>query len=238
MVESGRPLPLAELSLMRKDGSRVSVYSSHVIVPVAGHTPELFCLDLDLTQRKQAEKALETANTELQAALIREKELAHTDMLTGVNNRRNLYEVAAHELDIAIRYRQPLSLLMFDLDHFKQVNDTFGHTVGDQILVQVTQAACAELRSADAIGRYGGDEFIVILKDTSEHDLIVIAKRILTTVKNSTYINGLVNTDITLSIGISSGRLPIVQLIKQADDAMYKSKELGKDRYSIYNNQA
>jgi len=241
MVESGHPLPMAELSLMRKDGSRVSVYSSHVIVPVAGHTPELFCLDVDLTQRKQAEKALETANAELQAALIREKQLAHTDVLTGVNNRRNLYEVAAHELDIAIRYRQPLSLLMFDLDHFKQVNDTFGHTVGDQILVQVTQAACAELRSADAIGRYGGEEFVILLPMTNAQQAFSLAERIRESVAQICVSTPVGDAAVTLSIGIvemmpTAGHSELLDdLIRHADHAMYTAKQSGRNCVVIFN---
>jgi diguanylate cyclase (GGDEF)-like protein/PAS domain S-box-containing protein len=241
MTESGRPLPMAELSLMRKDGSRVSVYSSHVIVPVAGHTPELFCLDVDLTQRKQAEKALETANTDLQAALLREKELAHTDMLTGVNNRRHLYELATHELDIAIRYRQPLSLLMFDLDHFKQVNDTFGHTVGDQILVQVTQTARAKLRSTDSIGRYGGEEFVILLPMTNAQHAFSLAERIRESVAQICVPTPTGNAAVTLSIGIvemtptAAHNESLDDLIRHADQAMYAAKQSGRNRTLIFN---
>jgi len=240
MAESGHPIPMAELSLMRKDGSRVSVYSSHVIVPRPGKTPELFCLDVDLTQRKQAEKELEAANAELQAALIREKELAHTDMLTGVNNRRNLYELAAHELDIARRYRQPLSLLMFDLDHFKQVNDTFGHAVGDQILVQVTQAARAELRSADTIGRYGGEEFAILLPITTAQQAFSLAERIRESVAQTRVTTPLGEAAVTLSIGIvelqsQTGEDETVDdLIRRADQAMYAAKQSGRNRTTIF----
>jgi len=157
------------------------------------------------------------------------------DELTNLYNKRYLTENYINRDNVLEDY---ITMMFIDIDNFKSINDNYGHSAGDRVLKEVTQSINLSLRKDDISIRYGGDEFIVILKDTSEHDLIVIAKRILTTVKNSTYINGLVNTDITLSIGISSGRLPIVQLIKQADDAMYKSKELGKDRYSIYNNQA
>jgi len=239
MAESRRPIPMAELSLMRKDGSRVSVYSSHVIVPVAGHTPELFCLDVDLTQRKQAEEALKTANAELKASLDREKKLAHTDMLTGVHNRRNLYELAAQEFDIAMRYNQPLSIMMLDLDHFKKVNDTFGHTVGDQILVQVTQAALAELRSADAIGRYGGEEFMILLPMTKAQQAYPLAERIRESVAQIRVPTPIGDASVTLSIGIiemtqTAGKTESLEaLIRRVDQAMYSAKQGGRNRTEI-----
>ena len=135
-------------------------------------------IDRDITERKLAEQALEAANRELQTALALQQQLAHTDALTGINNRRHLYELAEHEFEIATRYQQPLSVIMFDIDHFKQVNDTFGHTVGDQILQGVTQVACAELRSADVIGRYGGEEFVIILPMTNAKKAYPLAERI------------------------------------------------------------
>jgi diguanylate cyclase (GGDEF)-like protein/PAS domain S-box-containing protein len=196
---------------------------------------------IDITERKQAEEALEAANAELKASLTREKQLAHTDMLTGVNNRRNLYEIAAHEFEIAIRYRQPLSMLMFDLDHFKIVNDTFGHTVGDQILIQVTQAACAELRSADSIGRYGGEEFVVLLPMTNAQQAFSLAERIRERVARIRMSTPTGDATVTLSIGIvemmrETGRGESVDnMIRRADEAMYEAKQGGRNRSIIFN---
>jgi diguanylate cyclase (GGDEF)-like protein/PAS domain S-box-containing protein len=198
----------------------------------------------NITERKQAEEALEAANTELHASLIREKQLAHTDMLTGVNNRRNLYELAAHELDIATRYRQPLSLVMFDLDHFKKVNDTFGHTVGDQILVQVTQATRAELRSTDTIGRYGGEEFIVLLPMTQAQQAFSLAERIRENVAKIRVSTPIGDASVTLSIGIVEVKQTPGQneslddLIRRADRVMYAAKQSGRNRTMIFNSDS
>jgi diguanylate cyclase (GGDEF)-like protein/PAS domain S-box-containing protein len=166
----------------------------------------------EITERKRAEETLETTNLELQASLNREKQLAHTDMLTGVNNRRNLYELAAHEFEISIRYHQPLSVLMFDLDLFKKVNDTFGHTVGDQILVQVTQVARAELRSADYIGRYGGEEFLILLPMTNARQAYALAERIRENVAKICVPTPIGDATVTLSTGI----VEVNQQVRQA----------------------
>ncbi len=129
---------------------------------------------IDITERKRAEEesrrakaSAEEANRELQQAFVREQHLARTDALTGVNNRRYWFELAEHEFEVATRYRHPLSVILFDIDHFKLVNDTFGHVVGDQVLERVAQVARAALRSADVIGRYGGEEFVVVLPMTT-----------------------------------------------------------------------
>jgi diguanylate cyclase (GGDEF)-like protein/PAS domain S-box-containing protein len=193
----------------------------------------------DITERKQAEKALETANIELQASLTREQQLAHTDMLTGVNNRRYLYVLAAHEFDIATRYHQPLSILMLDLDHFKQVNDTFGHAIGDQMLKLVTQTACTKLRSTDAIGRYGGEEFVVLLPMTTAQQAFSLAERIRESVAQVRVPTPVGEAAVTLSIGIveitqkSEQTKSVDDLIRRADQAMYIAKQSGRNRTEI-----
>ena len=163
-----------EQRAMTKDGWRWFGWSDTAELNNNNEVISIIGVGRDITERKQVEvelqymkEGLEAANRELQTALARQQQLAHTDALTGINNRRHLYELAEHEFEIATRYQQPLSVIMFDIDHFKEVNDTFGHAVGDQILQRVTQVACAELRSADVIGRYGGEEFVIILPMTN-----------------------------------------------------------------------
>jgi diguanylate cyclase (GGDEF)-like protein len=199
----------------------------------------------EITERKLAEVelqytkvGLEKANKELQTALAREKELAHTDALTGINNRRYLYELAEHEFEIALRYQQPLSILMFDIDHFKQVNDTFGHTAGDHILQQVTQAASAELRSADVIGRYGGEEFVIVLPMTNAQQAYPLAERIRLAAEAIRVPTEKGDASITLSIGIVEIRQgaqtgSVESLIRRADEVMYAAKQAGRNRTEI-----
>ena len=113
---------------------------------------------------------MKITHKELEQAFAREQQLARIDTLTGVNNRRYLFELAEHEFNIALRYHSPLSVLMFDVDDFKLINDDFGHAIGDQALQHLTQVVCSQLRSADVLGRYGGDEFIVLLPQTSAQE--------------------------------------------------------------------
>jgi len=194
----------------------------------------------DTTERKQAEdelrhtkEVLTTVNIELQAALNREKDLARTDVLTGINNRRHLFELAEREFDVATRYQQPLSVLIFDLDHFKQVNDTFGHAVGDQMLQRVTEVACAELRSADVIGRYGGEEFVILLPMTTAQDALPLAERIRVGVAAIRIPTEKGDASATISIGIAelkhtSGE-SLDSILICADKAMYAAKQAGRN---------
>jgi diguanylate cyclase (GGDEF)-like protein len=192
----------------------------------------------NITERKQIELKLEVINLELQNALTRQQQLAHTDSLTGINNRRHLYELAEHEFEIALRYQQPFSILMFDIDHFKRVNDTFGHAAGDRILQQVTQVTCAKLRSADVIGRYGGEEFVVILPMTNAQQAYQLAERIRTRVAAMQVPTEKRNASVTLSIGIvelQHGKQngSIEELIRRADEAMYAAKQAGRNQTKI-----
>jgi diguanylate cyclase (GGDEF)-like protein/PAS domain S-box-containing protein len=201
---------------------------------------------IDITERKQAEdelnrskEALEVANLTLQTALTREKQLSHTDMLTGINNRRFLFELAEREFGIAIRYRHPFSVMMFDIDYFKGVNDTFGHAVGDQILQRVTQIACAELRSADVIGRYGGEEFVIMLPMTDAQKVYPVAERIRAGVAALRVPTPKGDASVTISIGIAETILTpqdesVDKVIRRADEAMYESKKAGRNRTVIF----
>ncbi|MBI5945412.1 MAG: diguanylate cyclase [Chloroflexi bacterium] len=186
---------------------------------------------IDITNRVYAEKALEAANLALQNTLAREKELARTDPLTGINNRRCLIERAEHELDVAMRYQQPLSVILFDIDHFKNINDTFGHLAGDQILQQVTQSACAQLRSADVIGRYGGEEFVILLPMTNAEQALSLAERIREDVVASSLPTPKGQACVTLSVGIVELSLfeSLEDVLRRADEAMYAAKQAGRN---------
>ena len=164
----------------------------------------------DITERKQAEAelrraqdALETAHHELQRSFVREQQLAHMDELTGINNHRSLLKLAEHEFNIAVRYQSLLSMMFFDIDYFKQINDTFGHTMGDQALKKVIQVVCAELRSADEIGRYGGDEFVILLPQTSAQEALLLAERIHASVAAMSMDTDNGPLTLTISIGIA-----------------------------------
>jgi diguanylate cyclase (GGDEF)-like protein len=215
-------------------------YTSIKFPIVQGDKTLLAGYTIDITEQVRTEKALETMNRELQTALIREQELADTDMLTGINNRRRLYELAEHEFEIAVRYQHPLSILMFDIDHFKRVNDTFGHTIGDRILQQVTQIANTQLRAADIIGRYGGEEFVIVLPMTSAAHAYPLAERLRQEVEALRVPTEKGDAVVTISIGIvemsqNQPTLSVENLIRRADEAMYTAKQAGRNQTKIGN---
>ncbi len=200
----------------------------------------------DITGRRQAEEelrrakdALETANSELIEALEREKLLACTDGLTGLHNRGYFFKLAAREFHAALRYDRPLSFLMFDMDGFKQVNDTLGHAMGDRLLETVARLAMASVRASDVVARYGGDEFIVLLPHTGARQALPVAERIRANVEAMRLEPGQEAFAVTLSIGISEVcRNPldenVERVIQRADEAMYKAKQGGRNRAVIF----
>ncbi|MDH3379227.1 MAG: DUF484 family protein [Gammaproteobacteria bacterium] len=161
-----------------------------------------------------------------------------TDPLTGVANRRLLMRRLREEMDRCRRYDHPVSCIMLDLDYFKQINDRYGHTVGDRMLVQVAEALKRGLRSSDLLARYGGEEFVLLLPETTQELALEIAKR------HHREIAGLQlrdndhgNISITASFGVAelvaAGHSDIEDaevLVKQADAAMYAAKRAGRNR--------
>jgi diguanylate cyclase (GGDEF)-like protein/PAS domain S-box-containing protein len=237
-----------EKEYKRKDGVIFPVELRTILLrDEQGNPSGMWAIVRDITERKRAELelrfmkvGLESANVELKAALALQQELAHTDTLTGINNRRHLYELAEREFEIAARYHQPLSAIMFDIDHFKQVNDTYGHAIGDQVLQRVTEVTCAELRSADVIGRYGGEEFVIILPMTNAKQAYPLAERIRMGVAAIRVPTEKGDAAVTLSIGIveviySMQDGSAENLIRRADEAMYIAKQAGRNRTEIGN---
>jgi diguanylate cyclase (GGDEF)-like protein/PAS domain S-box-containing protein len=214
----------------------VEVHSSPITLPNGKQV--LFSIIHDITDRMRIEDKLNAAYIELQNAVLREHQLARTDALTCVNNRRSLFELVAQHLEVALRYHQPLSVMMFDLDHFKNLNDTFGHAVGDLFLQQVTQIACEEMRSADVIGRYGGEEFVISMPMTTILHAYPLAERIRTKVEALRIPTEKGDAAVTISIGISemnpdSPTESVDVLISSADMAMYSAKQTGRNRTVI-----
>jgi diguanylate cyclase (GGDEF)-like protein len=158
-----------------------------------------------------------------------------------VNNRQGLFELAKHEFDVVIRYQNPLAVIMFDLDHFEQVNDRFGPTAGDQLLERVTQVARTGLRSADMIGRYGGDKFIIMLPMTDAQHAFTVAERIRTGAAAISVETDQGQAFVTLSLGIAEViHTPkdesVGNVIERADKALEVAKTNGGNRTAIFEN--
>jgi diguanylate cyclase (GGDEF)-like protein len=164
--------------------------------------------------------------------------MAITDALTGIYNRRYFFTVGDNEMARAQRYGSNLSLIMLDIDHFKKVNDEFGHLVGDQTLVMITQACSNELRKIDILCRYGGEEFVILLPETSRDEAIIAAERIRKSIEEQKLtLDGDREVKVTVSIGVSefgqeTGTLK--ELIDEADQALYRAKEEGRNCVRVF----
>jgi diguanylate cyclase (GGDEF)-like protein/PAS domain S-box-containing protein len=232
-----------ETRFRRKTGEIADVSLSVELIEASG---EHFMLMLarDITERKQAEETLRRANEsivavnhDLEKALEREQLLSRVDGLTGVCNRRYFFELAAHELAVAKRYHRPLSLVIFDLDNFKQVNDTFGHQAGDDLLVRAAQIARGLLREADIFARYGGDEFAILLPDSTAQASAIVANRIREKIAADQISTKEGQAGVTISVGIAECPVEACsmdQLVQQADQAMYAAKAAGRNRNAVY----
>ncbi len=160
-------------------------------------------------------------------------ELMLTDELTGLYNRRHLVNVASAALTQAQRNRAPLSLLLLDLDHFKQINDTYGHPAGDEVLRQVSKKLRELSRPSDTLARIGGEEFCLLMPNTATHDAIQAADRLRQEIEANTLRGMKLHANPTISIGVTScksGSLTFEQLYSLADKALYKAKALGRNR--------
>jgi diguanylate cyclase (GGDEF)-like protein/PAS domain S-box-containing protein len=168
------------------------------------------------------------------------REMATTDSLTGLFNRRHFWDLSERELARAKRAYHAVSLLMIDLDHFKSVNDTYGHEVGDRVLKLVADVVLGNLREIDVMGRIGGEEFAVLLPDTGLSDAVMVAERLREAVSREEVASDKGRVSITISIGVAggSGDPPDLEtLLRQADDALYAAKRKGRNRVVSFSQQ-
>jgi diguanylate cyclase (GGDEF)-like protein len=163
--------------------------------------------------------------------------LATTDPLTGASNRGHLMERADEEFQRAKRYQTPLSVLMLDIDHFKKVNDVYGHQAGDQALKQIVKIAQASMRQSDLFGRYGGEEFMALLTHTDEPSAMRVAENLCKTLAGLAIQNHKGPIHLTVSIGVSQARpgdLFLDEVIRRADESLYAAKQGGRNRVVLY----
>ncbi len=198
------------------------------------NAPELLArvrthLELKYTRDKLKELLQE------QEKLSKELErLATTDPLTGVWNRRHLFALAEQEINRAARYQKPFSILMIDIDKFKQINDNYGHSIGDEVLIIMAKVTLQCLRKADFFGRFGGEEFVAVLPETNMDEAAIAADRIRQDIAKIVIYSQQDNQiNITVSIGIatySSEDQTIDTIMQRADQALYLAKSQGRNR--------
>ncbi|MCO4093813.1 MAG: diguanylate cyclase [Acidovorax sp.] len=241
-IEAGRK-PKAfrgQMQYLCKDGS--TYWCDVMTTPILaedGSLVELLGVSRDISQHKRyedelkkAKEAAEALNKALEAANERLHQMASTDALTGLWNRRHFEERVNHERSIAVRYDQPLSVLLFDIDHFKLINDTHGHQVGDLVLVELSARARQEIRAADLLCRWGGEEFMILMPSTASHDAVKVAEKLRSVFAGAPVAGvGLV----TASFGVATygHDESMDDWIKRVDRALYSAKEFGRNAVHV-----
>lgn len=160
-------------------------------------------------------------------------ELSVLDGLTNIYNRRYLDQRLSQELADSRRHSKPLTLALLDLDHFKQLNDTYGHQAGDQVLCDLTGMVSAELRQHDILARYGGEEFALILAGTSKEDGLLLGERLRSSVAEHEFLYKEERLPVTMSMGLATFPEDAddrMDLLRAADKALYRAKESGRNR--------
>ncbi len=232
----------------------------HYTRELPGETPLIFNAVLDLTelQQKHNDYLLIVAFANLMLAFLMmylmwvimqsyvfvpmrksEKELtalANHDSLTHVNNRRHFTENSNVQIERCQRLKKPLCMVMFDLDHFKDVNDYYGHAIGDLVLVLFSNEVQLQIRNYDILGRSGGEEFAVCLPDLSLQSAMSVVERIIETFSELPTLEGKKPVHLTVSAGVTELRSDdsYESSLQRADDAMYQAKQAGRNTYSFY----
>ena len=211
--------------------------------PAALHYFEAFhSISIDLRDEK-AERRLQQMQVQYEVESIRKqadqyRELASTDALTGLLNRRRFFELAEQSFHTAQANRRPLGVIMLDIDLFKNINDLHGHTFGDTVLAEVASRLRRSLRPDDWAGRYGGDEFVVVLHDTNYEMARAIARRCRQTIIREAITLGAARQEINISLGAAcydgSQELTLVELVDRADQALLQAKQAGRNRVVLY----
>ena len=209
------------------------MYQNCTFMPVKNETGEVDSVCITLFD------ATDTGiyQTELINAMERLSESSNRDGLTGIYNRRYLEQRLATEFDRSKRYGGHFSFILFDLDHFKKVNDTYGHLAGDAVLCDVSQRVNSLLRNVDVLGRYGGEEFGIILPSTNLEGAIIVAERLKQIVAHAPVMYKETSIPITVSIGVTEFKTETPNyehLIHCSDLALYSSKENGRNRVTCY----
>ncbi len=215
--------------MRRADGKVFGMLSAQSYLPYAYSDDDQTLLEL-----LAAHAATAMENARLFAEIQR---LAIVDPLTGLFNRRHFFEIVQSEFERARRYSRPLSIAMLDMDHFKQVNDTYGHLVGDQVLMHLAALCRENMRVVDVIGRYGGDEFIILMPETPLKVAYQVTERLRECISKTIIEMSGKSGEITASLGVAEldkTCTSLEVLLLHADRALYTSKQIGRNQASFW----
>jgi len=210
---------------------RLTDLNSAILSKVAGSEASIVVTEND--EISEMAKSFIYYEDEVRQRETQLRELAMKDPLTGVSNRRHFMEQLESELKKVVRHKRPLAFMMIDIDHFKSVNDTYGHHAGDMVLKGIANMIKSMLREVDCFGRFGGEEFAAFLPETDAASALVVGERIRNKIESAEWVVGDSKIICTISIGISAylaDDKKVEFLIKQADDALYLAKESGRNK--------
>ena len=193
-------------------------------------------LEAVTAELQKAQKSLKRRQTELKAVIAQANEVSHTDSLTFLPNRRQIIGDLQREVIFSDRYGTPLAISLLDLDHFKSVNDTYGHVVGDEVLQKVAGELRDHIRHPDTIGRYGGEEFLLVLPHSTIKAAAEQAERLCRNVRSLVIQSGGHDISLTISIGVAQYKVHGEDwqgFLNRADRALYKAKDDGRDQWVV-----
>ena len=193
-------------------------------------------LESVMAELQKTKRILTIKETELQAVIAQADEVSHTDALTFLPNRRQVIKDLQNEVLFSDHYGTPLSVSMLDIDHFKKINDTYGHTVGDEVLRNLAGELRDHIRYPDTIGRYGGEEFLIVLPHSTRKAASEQAERLCRHVRSLLIKSAEQEIAITVSIGIAQYQFQKEDweaLLNRADAALYQAKNSGRDRWAV-----
>ena len=183
-----------------------------------------------------AQQRLQRKETELKAVIAQANEVSHTDDLTFLPNRRQIIGDLQREVIFSEHYGTPLAISLLDIDHFKSINDTYGHVVGDQVLQKLAGELREHIRHPDTIGRYGGEEFLVILPHSTVIAATEQAERLCSYIRSLVIKTGEHNISLTISIGVAQFKIQREDwqtFLSRSDKALYQAKNNGRDQWAV-----
>lgn len=228
-----KDIPIIFLSALDQTDDKVKAFSSGGV----DYITKPFSIE-EVLSRVSVHLKISTLQRQLTEANAKLKKLATTDPLTDLYNRRHFFELAEKEFARASRFGHDLSLLMIDLDNFKTINDTCGHSFGDTVLLEVAKTIRSNCRDVDIHGRFGGDEFVLLILETDITHTENMAMRLCDKVSRSFEKYQEIGPNVTISIGVANytGEDDIVfdDLFNQADEALYRAKMAGRNCFEIW----
>lgn len=238
LEESTRGIPVIMLTVKKDLSDKISglQIGADDYLPKPYNELELNARIYASLRTKALQDELKMKNRQLEELLYKVEYMAITDALTGLYNRRRFHDVLTKEFERSKRYATPFTLTMLDIDHFKKINDNFGHVTGDLVLKGVASIIQKNIRDIDTASRYGGEEFMLILPNTDARGSINVAERIRSAIE-TTHFESLNNSGITISIGVAAMPDNLLhnedRLLRCTDMALYRAKERGRNRVEV-----